>query len=478
MTRQLLNHWWLFFIVLISGVKLVNLELVPLFGDEAAYCFWGTKVSHFGLVNSWEAMVSQGKIAPVLPFLQSIAWLVLPQLRPVFLCRGVSVILSAATSFLVFWLTLKLSRRPLVGWAAMLFYLLNPFSFFTDRTSLLEPALNFFVLVVTSLVWLAVTRKQLKLLLFGVIFLLVAVLTKLTALLIIPGLMGIVWFSPLRLKQRWLVLGGLFLASLGLWWLVNFIGQWAVFGYHAHTGFELSGMMRRSASNLYLTRSWYEQYLTAGFFIVTLLGAWRLFKERQYGWLIFPIPMVVTYILLADSYFPRFLLLTLPFLAVMVGYAVRTRVGQVILAIMLVIWMANDWQMIVRPAQARMAREDHWQFFEDWTSGVGTKAASEWLTQKGPVGIVVLPEDLLYRMEIHSLENKIKQNFSFLPIRDEDDLKKKMKAGALDDAILLTTTHHGWLQATFGSQYSLQPVYASHGDTARSVLGYILLKID
>src|SRR3990167_3787117 len=112
-----------------------------------------------------------------------------------------------------------------------------------------------------------------------------------------------------------------------VWWIKQFTNLWSIFSYHSYAGINLVGLVNRGMTNLRLTGSWYNQYLSPGFWLVATLGLVKMSRSRQWPVGLIMGPILVSYILLADSYFPRMLLVTLPVWALIVGYGLVNRIG-------------------------------------------------------------------------------------------------------------------------------------------------------
>jgi len=96
----------------------------------------------------WRETIFMWKDAPLLPVLNGLA-LFIPGLSPIFACRG-TVVVMAAIGALFLW---GITRN----WWVLIFYLLNPFNFFIDRTSLME---SVFVTMVLFYLWTVLRGKK------------------------------------------------------------------------------------------------------------------------------------------------------------------------------------------------------------------------------------------------------------------------------------------------------------------------------
>ncbi|MBI2066233.1 glycosyltransferase family 39 protein, partial [Candidatus Woesebacteria bacterium] len=121
------------------GIRLYNLNLIPVFVDEAIYIRWAQVM----------------KAEPTLRFLPLsdgkqplFMWLVIPFFfffsNPLLAGRLVSVTAGAATLVGIFLLTYALFKSKKVAILAALIYAISPFSFFFDRMALVDSLLSSF----------------------------------------------------------------------------------------------------------------------------------------------------------------------------------------------------------------------------------------------------------------------------------------------------------------------------------------------
>jgi len=428
-------------ILLVSILKFLNLKGVPFFGDEALYCYLGYKFANEAFIDAWNLTVNYWKVAPLTSILQGVA--LKSGVSPIIACRTVSVIAGAVSAAAVFFIVKKLSKQIHIRWAALGFILLNPFSFFSQRTALQEPILTAFVSL--SVLFL-IQKNKLK----GAMSFLLAFLSKLNALLIVPGFIlfkgGIVSF---------LIAGVLVLLSS------KFTNLWETVGYHTSETFSLVQILKRLINNLYLMRSWYLQYLTPLFYVSLFLGMWNLYKDKLYKWILWPGIILLGYGIVIDGFFPRYLLLTLPLLTIIVAYSAKNFLGKAVLLLMLLVFVQRDVDIVFYPEKAMLAREDKFQFFEDWSSGVGVPETIYYIQKRYEKATVFLPEDLYFRFYLYSLDMNMMQAY-----------QSGYENENLTDNLYIGTSYHSKQKRELDDKYSLERVFSSNENWANSMILY------
>ena len=138
------------------GLRVYNLTLLPVFGDEAIYIRWAQVMRADPSLRFLP--LSDGK-QPLF------MWSVIPLFKifsdPLFAGRAVSVISGVLTSLGVFTLTYLLFRSKKVAIIAMVIHALSPFSIFFDRLALADSMLAAFG--VWTLVFAVLTAKSMRL---------------------------------------------------------------------------------------------------------------------------------------------------------------------------------------------------------------------------------------------------------------------------------------------------------------------------
>lgn len=470
----------LLLIGLVAAFQLVNLTATPLFVDEALYCGLGQEFGKGSFSQAWDLTVNQAKVTPLLSILQGLGFRLLPTVSPISWCRSVSVMASAVTAWVVYLLMKQLTKNKLAQITAVVFLLVNPFSFFTSRTSLQEPLLTLLTVVTVYLSVLAIREKSYRLVWWNLLGLTLAVVTKLNALIILPGLLFVLSESQKNKKElaiAWRLAYLLLFLSLGLVLVTSqFTPLWETVGYHSGKVFKLTNLLNRVSRNLHLVQAWYQQYLTPLFWLSLLLGSWQLWKSKRLTWVILPASILAIYSLTVVGFFPRYLLITLPFLAIVVGLAVKNRVGQLVVLLLILSFLPRVVTIVFNPPQALIAKEDHLQFYEDWTSGSGIKATLTFLAAQTEIKTLILPTDLEYTFSLQ--QQRYPFGLNLQAVKGRDEVKTLIPTVDQETTLLLATSHHAWLLKAASEQYNLEEVFASHQDQSRSVLLFAIRQLN
>ena len=238
-----------------------------------------------------------------------------------------------------------------------------PFSIFYDKTILFESTTLFFMV-------LAITFP----LTVGL-----AVLTKQTGWLILPLVFALAGGS---LKERVVKISISILIVLAVWHLA--MGSFGSVSISAHANFK---------NNLLRSKLWLIDYLTWPVIGLTVLGGLVSLVDAIRQRKISPILGVAGWTLgaflfinkTAGIFYPRYLypiLLGVVLLAANGWEFIRTRglnksVLSGLFVLILLPGIISGRKIVINPGKAEIPREDRFQFFEDWTSGVGSGQLAE-----------------------------------------------------------------------------------------------------
>ncbi|MBI2309872.1 hypothetical protein HYU89_03150 [Candidatus Collierbacteria bacterium] len=366
--------------LLIAGFlfsRFYNLGNLPLFSDEG-----------YAVARAWE-LKNTGELLGMVKYTTQpvFIWIVaLFQLLPfsaVIDGRLVSGIAGLGTALIL----AKLAEKWIDSNAeipAFILMTILPFSVFYDRTILFESATLFFM--VLGLVFPAATG--------------LAVLIKQTGWLILPAVLTLGRGS---LKGRAIKVLISILMVLVVWYLAvgsyNLVTE-TIFGKTAapisvHANFK---------NNLLRSMLWLIDYLTWPVIWLSALGGFAAVFEAIRQKKITPILIVAGWALgiflfinkTAVIFYPRYLyssLLGIVLLAVNGWEKIQNRgFNKIALSGLSVLIMLpgfiSSWKIIVTPEKADIPREDRFQFFEDWTSGVGSKDLSDEILKKAEINKV------------------------------------------------------------------------------------------
>lgn len=360
---------FLIWILLITGFlfsRFYNLGNLPLFSDEG-----------YAVARAWELKNSGELLGMVKYTTQPVfIWLIaifqfLP-LNNIISGRLVSGIFGLGTALIVSKLAGKWINRQAVIPAFILMAVL-PFSLFYDRTILFESVTLFFM--VLALVFPAATG--------------LAVLTKQTGWLILPLVLAV---GKGGLRERTAKISISILAVIAVWYLA------------AGSNFSIVGtMISKTASpvsasaniknNLLRSKLWLIDYLTWPVIWLSILGGISAVIKTIRKKRVIPILIVAGWSLgiflfinkTAVIFYPRYLysiIVGVVLLAVNGWEIIRIRWPNKIglsglFMLILLPGIISDWKIMVIPQKAEIPREDGFQFFEDWTSGIGGRQLAD-----------------------------------------------------------------------------------------------------
>ncbi len=424
----------------------------PVFGDEGLYCYLGYQINRLPVKDSSNLVLNIWKDAPLLPVINAVALRLFPSPAPLWTCRAAVTIAAGLGAVTLFGIG---------GWGAMLFYLLNPFNFFLDRTVLMEPVLNTAMLGFLSMSLLAMRRGTRKLMILTGLTTALVLTAKQTGILVLPIPFIIALLRRKRFPYFKQVLVTTVVVASGLIWLaLRTTRLWDTAAMHTTTTVSIL----RIKNNLGLMGKWLIQYWSWWVIPVVILG-WRS------RWALMATYFVLVFATLGWSLFPRYLLIVVPFVALIAGQAAKNLAGKIMFTILLVIFVRRDVTILLQPDKARLALETRYQFFEDWGSGLGTKVAVEWLRGQELSGSTVLlvPQDIqgLWVMSQLSFAPQINLATNFYT--NDKSLIDQIEAYDNKPILLVATAHHWQLVNLVKQKYTLQRLLATHGDNRNSV---------
>ena len=380
--------WLLGLSLIFLASRLYNLTILPIFLDESLHILWALDMLKSG---SWLA----GDGARLLPLW--ILRLLLPSASDILWSgRLASVFISLAAALSCYLVGRGLFNRR-VGLVTFGLYTLSPFTLNNDRLLIMTDVM--LVMWAALAVWISLKlaktapswRQSLGL---GLVLGLVP-LTNLRGILIwgLPflaiGLLG---------QSQWRKLPKYLLVSYGLALLISAPVGWILrTGLQASRGVSLAGNPASTwlaywAQNGALLGSWLWAYLTPGL-AIALAAAMVLILRQQpkvglllIGWgLTFMLPWV----LLAESWYPRYILPACPALFLLLGYLLdslwqgwgqwpvqRGPLGLGLAGLALLLSgpaLYFDYWQLHNPAVAPYPAADRFQYIEGWSSGYGVR---------------------------------------------------------------------------------------------------------
>lgn len=424
-----------------------------------------------GLQAFLQQTIHVWKLAPLLSLVNSVA-LTLP-LTPTSACRGGVAFISAFGAFGFWLMSCRVFSSTFSRLLLLALCLTNPFSFFAERTNLMEPVLVAMALLFIALIFIHTTHPKRVTRLLVVIFLLLMLLAKQNGFLFLPIPFLLLW--PHRKKLPHFFTTALWVIPLGFaefLLLTRLTPLWHTVQIHANFDLTSAHAWLQFKQNTWLLANWLRQYWGTLGMISLFSGMILGLIRKQWSIFLVVVLLVVPTILFGITIFPRYLLLVIPFFVLFLGNLTRHALGQLILILLLFVFVFKDYTIIVHPAQAKIALEDHYQFFVDWGSGIGAEAAIKFLRfhQLSRELLLLVPHDLIgswvILQQTYAPDTRVHTYF----YTGSDDINLQLGEIDLSRPVwLLTSSHHLDATAAIRSQYRPLPLFVSNGEASNSV---------
>lgn len=386
-------------------LRVVNLTLLPVFGDEAIYIRWAQIM---GALPSLRFLpLSDGK-QPL--FMWILMFIVRRFSDPLYIGRLISVSAGLGTMIGIFFTSLSLSKSKKVALVSLLFWAISPYSVFYDRLALVDSLLTMFGVWV--LYWGIMTAKHLRLdfaMLTG-FCLGGALLTKSPALffIILLPLTWIVSKWPKRGKGKTFGKSELVhLVKLSLLYFISLVIGFGLYNilrlgenFHLITSRNQDyiypvNQLWTSPLNPFLTnvQAIYDWLWSLGpmvlviFLIATLLTSIKKRPNPQkallFLWFVIPLAAQAVY---AKVFTARYILFTLPSLyifssLIFSSFKVKKEYIKKSLVFGLLLYLTlafkTDYQLLTNPHQAPLPRVVRAGFLEEWTAGTGISEVAD-----------------------------------------------------------------------------------------------------
>jgi 4-amino-4-deoxy-L-arabinose transferase-like glycosyltransferase len=383
-------------------LRLINLNHIPVFVDEAIYIRWAQIMQHEQTLRFLP--LSDGK-QPLF------MWITIPFFKlisdPLIAGRTVSVFAGLGSLLGVSSLTYLLTKKINTSFLAGLIYTITPFFVFFDRMSLVDSLLAMFG------IWS---------IFFGVLFVKTCRLdVAMTLGFVLGG--GLLTKSPAIFFYIWQALIFILFVKISKNKLLR--GEWFKYipGYAAAVvisqglynilrlgpNFQLVGA--RNADYLYSfaevlthptfplfynlgnTFSWLWTLLTPIILIAVFAALFTRYKKIALSFIILSITPLIAQSLIAKVYTPRYILFaTLP-LIIPATLSVKSLLGQrsilrgwIFLAILLLFPLYQSLTYVFTPTTAWMPERMRNGYFEEWTAGWGQKEVGAYLADQASQG--------------------------------------------------------------------------------------------
>ncbi len=404
MKKFLKNNWLYliaaFFILLLFSIRFINVNLLPVFADEAIYVRWSQ------VMRAEETLrflpLSDGK-QPLFMWITILFFKLFED--PLLAGRFVSIFAGLGTLLGVATASYILFKNKIVTLVASLFYALSPFTFFFDRMALADSLLSMFGIWTFIFGYLSIKKSRLDLAMIAGFTLGGAWLTKSPALFFALMLPFFWLFAPWKkgLKKNLRV----FLKSLSLSLISIAIG----FGFYniLRLGPNFHMIAIRNMDYVYPLGHLFERpfdplkvFMVASFKWIWVMGPLSLLvlslisyfaNIKNYGkqilvltiWFLGPIIVQSEF---AKTLTARYFLFTIPYLILLAASVFTTKnklvrnISTAFVALFIIQSSIFNYHLISNPEKAPLPRVERSGYLEEWTAGHGIKETADYLIRE------------------------------------------------------------------------------------------------
>jgi len=354
---------WIAALLVFGFTRLYNLDLIPIFADEAIYLRWAQLMAY-----DWHHLfvpLTDGKTPLFM-------WLLAPLLRlnfdPLLTGRVLSAATGLGTVAGIYFLAKKLFE-PKTAWLAAGLALFQPFMLFYDRMSLTDSLLT------ALIVWSAYFATGIGLGLTGA-----------AALLVKPSALVYLLIIPLFELRKWrsaIVSGAIVFVIYNL---LRFSDSFYMIKQRS-LDYLQGPSLQHWGNTVQVFGGWLLSYLGWPLIITWLLALIiaAKFREKKIGILsLFVILPFLFLALVGKVVYPRYLLPIVPFILIIVSWGLVRLPKQLLalsVAAILAGWLKFDYYLLTDPVKAPLHNSEKEQFFYDWSAGYGLFEIRQYLQQ-------------------------------------------------------------------------------------------------
>lgn len=398
--------------VLFLLTRLPFLLKIPLFTDEAIYIYWAKFMGTYH--SNWLISITDGK-PPLLIWMMLPLLAIFPENMYLLAGRLPSVVAGLSSVVALYFLAQLLFKNRISGFLASLLYIVVPYTLMYDRLALFDSLLT------SMLIWTlyfglkaAFTRKLVFALLWG-IFLALAMLSKATALMyfvLVPFSICVLTYKK-DLQKYWkkYALFSILAVCMGyafdLAVRIIFPGLYTMY-QQKNSQFQLpvpellQDPLQLTTGNMGAFFNWTIPYVTISVMIAALIGFIILCKKNLRVAIILFTFYIVPALGLATIgriIFPRYFLITVPFVILPAAYALSLLftkksmqyLGALAVVLVLIPALYFDYKLLTNPANAPIPVGDKTQYITDHPSGYGLEEVYEYINneaEKGKITVV------------------------------------------------------------------------------------------
>ena len=351
---------WVATLLVFGFTRFFNLDLIPIFADEAIYLRWAQLMAY-----DWRNLfvpLTDGKTPLFM-------WLLAPLLRfnfdPLLTGRVLSAISGLGTVAGIYFLTKKLFDKPTAKLASGM-ALFQPFLLFYDRMSLTDSFLT------ALIVWAVYFGTGIGLGLTGA-----------AALLVKPSALIYLILAPMLKYKAWrqhLTAG---IIAFTIYNLLRLSDSFYMIKQRS-LDYLQGPTLQHWFSTIQVFGGWLLSYLGWPLIIIWLLALIVAAKFREKKIEILSLFVILPFLFLAlvgKVVYPRYLLPTVPFILIIVSWGlIRLNRWRLLVAgVILLSWFKFDYYLLTDPVKAPLHNSEKEQFFYDWSAGYGLSEIREYL---------------------------------------------------------------------------------------------------
>lgn len=452
-SKFLKNHWEvIFIIILFFATRIINLNIIPIFTDEAIYTYWSQIALH-DPANRYISLVD-GK-QPLFIWFGAVFLIFIKD--PLIATRSVSILSGLVSLIGIYLLTKELFGRKTARLSALL-YVVLPFTLIYDRLALYDSLLTAIcIFIVFFSLKLAISPRVDYALLAGLTIGL-GLITKSSAFLylyLLPMSLVVVNFKKVNVIKhltRYLplvllsvILSQVIYNSLRLSPLFYMIDRKNM-EFIRPVGVVLQNPFSYFFSNSNAMVTWLSSYLGTPLVIIFIIALSQGLYSRNKNVILLSIYIAFPFLVEAifnKVLYPRFMLFYLPFIIILIsqGFSILYKMLKfknwalnLVIISTLLYPVANSILLLTNPSLSKIASSDLDQYINSWPAGYGVKEVVQILKNQAQKEQIFIATEgtfglLPYALNIYFYGQQNPAITGFWPV-DPDNLPEQVYSSA------------------------------------------------
>jgi hypothetical protein len=396
-------------------------------------------------------------------------WLTIPFFKfitdPLLAGRVISALSGIVTGAAIVMSSQVLFKNPRLSLTAGLVWAVLPFAVFFNRMALVDSLLTMFFILAFLFFVLAVVHVRLDAAMLAGFVIGFAWLTKSSAVFAIALLPVLFVFNPKKLFVSCLLFLAAFVIGFGMYNILRLGPEFHQIGLrNADYVHPLSEVLRHPLDplkpHLGDTLGFYWYLLTPLGMIFALFGIVNTKRDHLRQRLVLALWVLVpvfTQSFMAKAYTARYILFTLPFVAILIAHGLE-HFGQhsqksflkiASTGLLVIVCLGLDLLMIYRPQDLPLPRIERAGYLEEWTAGFGIREVSDQIKEFAKSGPVLVGSEGFFGTPFDGLQMYLNQvpNVRVIGVGVWiDSVHEKLKNALTDNQVFLvvnsTRFHH------------------------------------